>query len=71
VEYLTNVKTVADAYYIICGTKPNEGAVLTHDRYENGDTMTLSFADWFLVQTNYDHWLPPPENDDRRDPAER
>ena len=26
---------------------------------------------WFRVQTNYDHWTPPPKSDDRRDPANK
>jgi len=27
------------------------------------------YPDWFLVETNYDHWEPAPGQDDRRDVA--
>ena len=26
---------------------------------------------WYLVETNYDHWKPVPAGDDRRGPANR
>ena len=28
-------------------------------------------GEWFLVQTNYDHWIPMPPWDNRKAPAEK
>lgn len=42
-------------------------AVITSDKL--GSFIFLFFARWFEVETNYDHWVPPPASDNRRDPA--
>ena len=46
---------------------------MTRERNVAVDTWTLDTTNgsdrWFLVETNYDHWTPPPSSDDRRDPA--
>jgi N-acylethanolamine-hydrolysing acid amidase len=56
------------------GTKPYEGTILTRnqssliDRWKlDGDSKGIE--KWYLLETNYDHWLPPPPDDDRRTPA--
>lgn len=75
--YETAVKTfsmaplVAPAYIIIGGVKSNEGVVITRGRTDTADTMRLDTSKdhWFVVETNYDPWNPPPRTDDRRDPA--
>lgn len=51
-----------------------QGCVIT--RYRDGfDLLELGklspYPNWFLVQTNYDHWTSPPVYDDRRTPAVR
>ena len=56
---------------ILGGVAPGEGAIVTRERNVAVDTWRVD-ADsgrWFLVETNYDHWVPPPADDDRRDPA--
>ena len=62
---------IAPCYLIVGGVKSNEGAVITRDRTGALDIWRLeAFKErWFLVETNYDHWGPPPPSDDRRDPA--
>ncbi|KAH3726701.1 N-acylethanolamine-hydrolyzing acid amidase-like [Dreissena polymorpha] len=71
VQRLAYTQTIADAYFIIAGTKADEGAVVTKGRLAADDIWRLNAENnrWFLVETNYDHWLPPPPDDDRRDPA--
>ncbi|XP_070532010.1 N-acylethanolamine-hydrolyzing acid amidase-like isoform X2 [Ptychodera flava] len=68
---LATRQIIAPVYYIIGGVKAGEGAVVTRDRVKARDVWLLdpNNGTWFLVETNYDHWLPPPKSDDRRDPA--
>ena len=62
---------IAPCYLIVGGVNSNEGAVITRNRVAALDIWRLdtSKGRWFLVETNYDHWEPPPPSDDRRDPA--
>ena len=71
VIYLADKPLIAPCYLIIGGTKPREGVVITRDRVAALDMWRLNAerGRWFLVETNYDHWLPPPSDDNRRDPA--
>lgn len=71
VDFLAEKPFIAPCYVIVGGTSPNEGVVITRDRSEAQDVwrMDANNGDWFLVETNYDHWKPPPDDDDRRDPA--
>lgn len=59
------------SYMIIAGAQAGEGAVVTRERNVAVDTWTIDAASgrWFLVETNYDHWVAPPASDDRRDPT--
>lgn len=59
------------SYMILGGAKVGEGAVVTRERESVVDTWLVdsTVGRWFLVETNYDHWVPPPAGDDRRDPA--
>ena len=67
---LTRATFIAPSYMIIAGVKSGQGAVITRDRIVTRDGWKLDPPNqWFLVETNYDHWLPPPSGDDRRDPA--
>lgn len=73
VERLSYTPTAADAYFIIAGVGKGEGAVVTKGRFAPDDVWKLdaSSGRWFLVETNYDHWVPPPADDDRRTPANK
>ena len=64
---------IAPCYIIVGGVGPKDGAVITRDRLAALDIWRLDAIDgrWFVVETNYDHWEPPPSSDDRRDPAIR
>jgi hypothetical protein len=54
-----------------------EGAVITRNRDHADDSQGAAAGvwytsppnEWFRVETNYDHWMPAPPEDDRRDPA--
>jgi len=69
VEKLSTQNLIADAYYIVAGIKPNEGAVLTRNRENATDIWKLSNNEWFLLQTNYDHWTSAPWFDNRIEPG--
>lgn len=62
---------IADVYYIIGGTLPKEGVVITRNRKGPADIWPLepTAGAWFRVETNYDHWTTPPPFDDRRTAA--
>lgn len=62
---------IADVYYIVGGTAPREGVVITRNRGGPADIWPLDPLNgaWFRVETNYDHWKPVPKRDDRRTPA--
>lgn len=67
---LQRTPLIAPSYLIIGGTR-GQAAVVTRDRAAAVDTWALNATEgrWFLVETNYDHWLPVPSRDDRRTPA--
>ncbi|KAI5702678.1 hypothetical protein M8J75_002944 [Diaphorina citri] len=65
---------IAPVYFILAGTKGNQGTIITRGRSDSnildiGSNRTRNFQSWFLVQTNYDNWLNPPFYDDRMGPA--
>jgi N-acylethanolamine-hydrolysing acid amidase len=71
---LSTSDLIAPAYFIIGGANPYEGAVITRSQDKLIDVWRLNktssgIEKWYLLETNYDHWLPPPTNDDRRDPG--
>jgi N-acylethanolamine-hydrolysing acid amidase len=71
VIFLADKPLIAPSYLIIGGMKPREGVVITRDRTAALDMWRLNAEHglWYLVETNYDHWVPPPSDDNRRDPA--
>ncbi len=71
VRVLADKPLIAPSYLIIGGTTTRQGAVITRDRLAAVDLWMLDAFNgrWFLVETNYDHWVPPPPDDNRRDPA--
>ncbi|XP_023658990.1 N-acylethanolamine-hydrolyzing acid amidase-like [Paramormyrops kingsleyae] len=70
-ERLSKVPIISTVYYIVGGVQPGEGAVVTRDRSGAADVWVLDplHGQWFRVETNYDHWNPPPHGDDRRTPT--
>jgi len=71
-HYLSTTNLIADVYYIIAGSKPNQGAVITRNRENSSDIWNLNYpSEWYLVQTNYDHWTKAPWYDNRIDPANK
>lgn len=69
VAVLKSVRLAAPVYYIIAGTGANQGVVLTRDREFTRDDWKMpnpTGPAWYLLQTNYDHWLPDPVHDARR-----
>ena len=71
VEKLAYEPLVAPCYLIVGGVGSTEGVVITRNRIAALDIWRVNGFEgqWFLVETNYDHWEPPPKSDDRRDPA--
>jgi hypothetical protein len=56
------------------GLNRGEGVVLTRDQFRVVDEWRLNASSpgiekWYLLETNYDHWVPPPVHDDRRTPG--
>ena len=71
VNTLFTSELIAPVYIILGGLNGDEGAVITHNRSSGIDIWRLNSTEsrWYLVETNYDHWNPPPSSDNRRDPA--
>jgi hypothetical protein len=55
-EKLSTSKIIAPGYYILAGTKGNEGSIITRDRFAAPNITTISDENWYLVQTNQDHY---------------
>lgn len=74
VDLMSKTDLIAPAYFIIGGVKDNEATILTRNQSSLVDAWKLNsksdnFTQWFLIETNYDHWTQPPANDNRRDPG--
>ncbi|XP_041350740.1 N-acylethanolamine-hydrolyzing acid amidase-like [Gigantopelta aegis] len=73
IENLAQTDTVAPAYFIIGGVHQHQGVVVTKSRIGADDFWYIgaekNYSNWFLVETNYDHWEPAPTSDDRRHAA--
>lgn len=65
---LTTSALVSPLYFIVGGLSNNEGAVVTRWS-EHAQVWSLDDSAWYRLQTNYDHWKPPPSSDDRRTPG--
>uniref|UniRef100_A0A3Q0RNR8 N-acylethanolamine-hydrolyzing acid amidase n=1 Tax=Amphilophus citrinellus TaxID=61819 RepID=A0A3Q0RNR8_AMPCI len=65
---LSKVPIITGVYYIVGGVRAGEGVVITRDRTGPADIWPLDPASggWYRVETNFDHWLPPPAQDHRR-----
>lgn len=67
--HLSQTPMIAPCYIILGGVKPMEAAVITRDRLKARDVWIMQPGQWYLVETNYNHWEPVPSSDDRRGPA--
>ncbi|KAF7654335.1 hypothetical protein LDENG_00071310 [Lucifuga dentata] len=70
---LSKTPIITGVYYIVGGVQVGEGAVITRDRTGPADIWPLDPVNgrWFRVETNFDHWLPPPVRDHRREAANK
>ncbi|XP_030585666.1 N-acylethanolamine-hydrolyzing acid amidase [Archocentrus centrarchus] len=70
---LSKVPIITGVYYIVGGVRAGEGVVITRDRTGPADIWPLDPASggWYRVETNFDHWLPPPAQDHRREAANK
>lgn len=70
---LQGIKLIGPGYIILGGAKSGEGVIITREEEKN--LQPLFLADkiknqtFFILQTNYDHWVQPPFFDDRRGPG--
>ncbi|CAD8058803.1 unnamed protein product [Paramecium sonneborni] len=76
VTYLEQNQVACSLYNIIGGTSRNQGVIISRDPFDMYPTISLNTSILgqtyyqYLVQTNYDHWLTDPFNDQRRTIAE-
>ncbi|CAN9512553.1 unnamed protein product [Ophioblennius macclurei] len=70
---LSKIPIITEVYYIVGGVQPGEGVVISRDRKGPVDIWPLDLVHggWYRVETNYDHWLPPPARDHRREAANK
>lgn len=72
VQALATTPQIDDNYFIVAGAGNAEGAVIARAREKAVDIWRLKPSEpngWYRLQTNYDHWQPVPEADNRRDPG--
>ena len=71
VEILSFTPLIAPSYLIVGGVYKTEAVVITRDRSSAIDQWYINpdNGHWFILETNYDHWKPPPDSDNRRDPG--
>ena len=55
---LGHEKICALGYIILAGTKNDEGVVISRNRVGAAHEEHLNATQWYLVQTNNDHWMP-------------
>ncbi|XP_026162999.1 LOW QUALITY PROTEIN: N-acylethanolamine-hydrolyzing acid amidase-like [Mastacembelus armatus] len=70
---LSKIPIITGVYYVVGGVRAGEGAVITRDRTGPADIWPLDPVNggWYRVETNFDHWLPPPAWDHRREAANK
>ncbi len=59
---MTSAELLAPVYFILGGRAAGEGCVITRERGRAIDVwqMDTRNGEWFLLETNYDHWKPAP-----------
>ncbi|CAI2349477.1 unnamed protein product [Caenorhabditis sp. 36 PRJEB53466] len=57
-EALSTTHLFSPSYIIVAGTRHNEGAIISRNRWSAANVYRLNFEanKWFLVETNYDNW---------------
>ncbi|KAM6927895.1 N-acylethanolamine-hydrolyzing acid amidase-like [Xenentodon cancila] len=70
---LSKTPIITEVYYIVAGVRAREGVVITRDRKGTADIWPLDPLNgaWYRVETNFDHWLPTPSTDHRRETANK
>ncbi|UMM14952.1 hypothetical protein L5515_002572 [Caenorhabditis briggsae] len=72
-EHLMNTPMLSPVYYILGGSKKNEGCIIA--RSLNGTALLTELADakngWYLLETNYDQGQEDLYLDDRDTPGDR
>lgn len=65
---LAKTVLLAPAYFILGGNQSGEACVITRSRQSCLDIWELDIqkGQWFVLETNYDHWKPPLPIDNRR-----
>ncbi|XP_075463827.1 N-acylethanolamine-hydrolyzing acid amidase-like isoform X3 [Ascaphus truei] len=65
---LSTTPIIAKVYYIMAGTMPGEGVIITRDRLGSADILPLDplNGEWFRVVTNYEPTTTPHPYDYRR-----
>ncbi|XP_043825388.1 N-acylethanolamine-hydrolyzing acid amidase-like [Dromiciops gliroides] len=70
VHMLSETPLITNVYCIIGGVSDRQGLVISRDRAGPVNLWPLvPEREWFLIQTNCDHWKPCPPEDHRRIPA--
>ena len=74
VQFAKETDLIAPVYFIVAGVNPGEGAIITRNQFKVVDEWKLNSTStgiekWYLLETNYDHWIPPPPDDDRQTPG--
>merc|ERR1719433_89892 len=73
VQSIMSTTFVAPQYFIMAGSGPNEGVVITADRalpaqaaspkpYLSMNALAPQVGSWFIVQTNDRSWEPPEDS---------
>jgi len=72
-KQLVTEPLISESYIIVSGVASGEGAVITRNRTIAADVWTLGGPqkNWFLLQTNHDHWLPSPPGDHRSEVGDK
>jgi len=53
---LSTTPQIAPSYYAVAGNETYQGAIITRDRMGPAHIEMLSKSNWYVVQTNDDHW---------------
>ena len=55
-DKLSTTPQIAPSYYAVAGNETYQGAIITRDRFGPAHIDLLSKENWYIVQTNDDHW---------------
>ncbi len=70
---LNDTKMVGPSFMILGGINPGEGAIITRGGPDSYNLWTIANnlhnTNYYVIETNYDHWVKPPFFDNRLTPA--